>query len=578
MENIEAAVEELRDLCDAHPGTQLFVEGSQGYKDSVRHFLDSSSEVAHVAIQPGTEAALAEIIKVIGKYKVPFAVKGGGHSMVPLFSSTKGIQIALSRLDKMHYNSSDQTVQIGAGCLWDQVYKYMAPFKRNVVGGASGQGVGVAGWLLGGGYSLKTNQFGLGIDNVLKTRVVLPDGRIVEASDESEEFRDLFHALRGGGNNFGIVTQWTLKTYPQTLAYGASLSFPESKAEEVKNAIVEYLETEKRPQAAIVCAFKWTLSLGKPKLAITVMSVFDAPAPADNLPFRMFSKLIPGDWGNDPANWGAQQAFMAAGAFSNAANIMPSRTEPADDWDYGIPLRPMSYEDVNAISSIPYQIVQPQTSTSSGAPANASGFNLQMLQMLVFQTSALQSNAIGNANALKPSKPSKPMLGVGELNARGRFGSIMVSRYTKGLIDEVARQAELASKFLSTNGGKHILIDVWPFRSDIFDKAAPGAAWPHEAGKGFGPLLVYFLWDDEKDDEFWLTLMKNTLETLLEVALAEGATVPDVAQYLNLSLEDVPVEYVYRGNLEALGRVRQKYDPNDVMGQTGGFRIPLVSF
>lgn len=87
------------------------------------------------------------------------------------------------------------------------------------------------------------------------------------------------------------MTEWTLKTYPQTLAYvsvleqignsvlmlvtqGASLKFPESKAEDVKNAIVTYLETEKRPQAAIVCAFKYSLDLGKPKVLHPARLVF----------------------------------------------------------------------------------------------------------------------------------------------------------------------------------------------------------------------------------------------------------------------------------------------------------------
>lgn len=120
------------------------------------------------------------------------------------------------------------------------------------------------------------------------------------------------------------------------------------------------------------------------------------------------------------------------------------------------------------------------------------------------------------------------------------------------------------------------MIDVWPFRSDIFDKSPPGAAWPHEHGKGFGPLLCYFLWEEEKDDAFWLALMKDTLDKLRVRAIAEGATVADAAQYSNLSLEDVPVEQVYRGNLQALGKVRYRYDPGDVMGQSGGFRIPIV--
>jgi FAD/FMN-containing dehydrogenase len=92
--------------------------------------------------------------------------------MVPGFSSTTGIQISMARFSKVSYNSSKETVDVGAGCLWDEVYNELTPRKRNVVGGAARQGVGVGGWLLGGGYSLKSNKYGLGIDNIVAFRVV----------------------------------------------------------------------------------------------------------------------------------------------------------------------------------------------------------------------------------------------------------------------------------------------------------------------------------------------------------------------------------------------------------------------
>ena len=114
--------------------------------------------------------------------------------MVPDHSSTEGIQISMAKFDQVEYDKSSKTVTVGAGCLWDEVYSAMTPYKRNVVGGAAAQGVGVAGWMLGGGYSLKTNQYGLGIDNVVKFEIVTGNGRIRTCTEKKRS--DLFQALR----------------------------------------------------------------------------------------------------------------------------------------------------------------------------------------------------------------------------------------------------------------------------------------------------------------------------------------------------------------------------------------------
>ena len=101
----------------------------------------------------------------------------------------------MSRFDSVSYYPELGTLDVGAGCLWDQVYTEANGLGRNIVGGSDSQGVGVAGYLLGGGYSRASNQFGLGIDNVTAIEVVLPDGRLVVAKDGTE-FQDLFWALK----------------------------------------------------------------------------------------------------------------------------------------------------------------------------------------------------------------------------------------------------------------------------------------------------------------------------------------------------------------------------------------------
>jgi len=77
-------------------------------------------------------------------------VKGGGHAGSPGFSSTKGVEIVLSRFNETKVDSSCGTVEIGAGLTWDQVYAALDPTGVNVIGSRA-PGVGVAGLTLGGG-------------------------------------------------------------------------------------------------------------------------------------------------------------------------------------------------------------------------------------------------------------------------------------------------------------------------------------------------------------------------------------------------------------------------------------------
>ena len=80
-------------------------------------------------------------------------MKGGGHTTNPGFSSTSGVQIALSRFSSTKLNLNDGTVEIGPGLTWDQVYETLGPTGLTVVGGRI-PGVGVAGLTLGGGRRL----------------------------------------------------------------------------------------------------------------------------------------------------------------------------------------------------------------------------------------------------------------------------------------------------------------------------------------------------------------------------------------------------------------------------------------
>ena len=98
------------------------------------------------------------------------------------------------RFSEVIYNNASQTVDVGSGLIWDDVYAALEPFGVNVVGGRV-TGVGVAGFSLGGGYSWLTNQYGLTVDNILSYELVLPNGTVTTVD---ENIPDLFFGLKVG--------------------------------------------------------------------------------------------------------------------------------------------------------------------------------------------------------------------------------------------------------------------------------------------------------------------------------------------------------------------------------------------
>lgn len=94
--------------------------------------------------------------------------------------------------------------------------------------------IGVGGLTLGGGISFFSNQYGWACDNVISFEVVTASGVIITASSTS--YSDLYWSLRGGGNNFGIVTKFDLKTISQGQMWGGGRLHVEPEFPAVINA------------------------------------------------------------------------------------------------------------------------------------------------------------------------------------------------------------------------------------------------------------------------------------------------------------------------------------------------------
>ncbi|KAI8626226.1 FAD-binding domain-containing protein [Xylariaceae sp. FL1651] len=194
--------------------------------------------------QNATEVAIQVLVSRL--MICPFAVRGGGHASFAGASNIgDGIVMSLNDLNEIEIMTSSTSastaitsnaanpdpspltvVRIGAGNHWREVYRTLEQNNTNltVVGGRDAD-VGVSGLLLGGGLSFFSNLYGFACDNVAAFEVVLASGRVVMARPgPDQEFADLYWALRGGGNNFGVVTAFHLFAVPlpQGLIWGGA--------------------------------------------------------------------------------------------------------------------------------------------------------------------------------------------------------------------------------------------------------------------------------------------------------------------------------------------------------------------
>jgi len=436
------------------------------YEAAIHHYATSSTLNSSCAVEPGTAEDVGIILQILGESSTPFAVKGGGHIMNPQFSSTTGMQIAMSRFNTVEYDASTQTVVVGAGLVWDDVYAVLEDFDVNVVGGRV-SGIGVAGYTLGGGYSWLTNQYGLTLDTVQAFELVLPNGTVMDVTDSSNP--ELFYGLKGGYNNFGVVTAFTLRTFPQGQVWGGQITYLEASVDALSVATAEFYATVTDPKAAIITTYDYVEGM----VVGSVLMFYDAPT-------------------------------VPPGIFDQFLSI----------------------------------------------PSIASNVSTRSFLSLVQVTPATEA-----------------------VTFRGYYNTVPLMDITPGMLDAVLAQTEYWGSELGSDSAVVISYDVEPFLPDILTHGSP-SAYPWTRAERFLPLNIFFSWTSSLEDTVFYNAIVQTALTLTIAAMEEGQyEISGAPPYPNYAIYSTPMSDIYGPALSTLTELKQMYDPNDVMGLAGGWKV-----
>ncbi|KAI7201537.1 hypothetical protein KC316_g672 [Hortaea werneckii] len=225
----------------------LLYHGNTAYPKSPAYHLEEAGYWSAVQaevepycfFEPEDSVAVAVTMLLSRLTQCPFAVKSGGHAAFANASNIAGgITINMARMNEVKLSEDESVAKVGPGNTWYDVYTALEDRNLTVVGGRVAD-IGVGGLTLGGGVSFFS-----------------------DVNYESH-FDDLYYALRGGGNNFGVVSRFDLYTYPQGMMWGGSRAYPINETDTILNALVDYAhDAPSDPDAALIVAFTYAEQLG----------------------------------------------------------------------------------------------------------------------------------------------------------------------------------------------------------------------------------------------------------------------------------------------------------------------------
>jgi FAD/FMN-containing dehydrogenase len=233
----DAAIQQL----DASIKGDVLTPGRDGYDDARAVFNAMVDKRPAALVRCKDPADVMAAVDFARLRAAEVSVRSGGHGVTGSQLSDGGVTIDLTEMRRIHVDPHARVVRAQAGCTWGELDAATQEHGLAVTGGRV-PSTGIAGLTLGAGSGWLERKLGFACDNLLEADVVTADGHFVRANET--ENPDLFWALKGGGGNFGVVTQFTYRLHEiGPLIYGGMMVWPGFMAGEVARAYRDFMAT-----------------------------------------------------------------------------------------------------------------------------------------------------------------------------------------------------------------------------------------------------------------------------------------------------------------------------------------------
>jgi FAD/FMN-containing dehydrogenase len=185
--------------------------GDLEYDEARQSFNGMIDRRPAVIVQPATTEEAAAAVKAARAAGLPVAVRGGGHSVSGAAMADGAVVVDLRRMRSVRVDPGRRLAYAQGGALWEDVDGATVPHALFVPGGTFVD-TGIGGLTLTGGIGFLMGTGGLTCDNIVGATLVTADGSIVTAGEGGDP--ELLWALRGGGGNFGVVTEFAFGLHP----------------------------------------------------------------------------------------------------------------------------------------------------------------------------------------------------------------------------------------------------------------------------------------------------------------------------------------------------------------------------
>ncbi len=186
-----------------------------------------------VIVRPRTTNDVAESVRFARANGLALGVKSGGHSIAGQSVVEGGLVIDLAQFKQVTIDPARRTARVQPAVTSGELAGPAHAYGLALTTGDAAS-VGIGGLTLGGGIGFMVRKHGLTIDNLISVELVTAEGQVIRAS--KDQHSELFWALRGGGGNFGVVTEFEFQLAPVGQVYGGALILP-ATAENVRKYV-----------------------------------------------------------------------------------------------------------------------------------------------------------------------------------------------------------------------------------------------------------------------------------------------------------------------------------------------------